>query len=403
MNGATYYNLQRSTDGVHYALVSNCSGTGAKYGQGTAVICRDPGLTPGTSYSYHVQSCSSNGCSAFTPAVSNVPVSSNCTNGPGGQIPDLSALKAPRTAPIPTASIDPQAQFMATEDEFFSYPTTGVQHRDLLVVDLPGSGGKCGAGGGFADIAKNLGYDYMCVNYPNAAQQNDICVGNPSCYGNVSQAKLDATGPCSKPGDAADCGKDPHTKQPFYNDNPHDGVVMRITTMLQYLVNNGYNDKGTDWSQYLNGNSPNWERLAIGGFSQGGVMGSYAAYIYPVARVHMRSSPPSATLVNGQQVAATYYTQLNKVTPIQNFYGLVSVNDPRYTSGIFAAVWEALGFTASNNDEEEKLSSSSSGINCSSGVPSHSFSTNFMVSPGGGHDDTLAPWNEDVIKFMFNM
>jgi hypothetical protein len=105
--------------------------------------------------------------------------------------------------------------------------------------------------------------------------------------------------------------------------------------------------------------------------------------------------------VNGVMTGAAYFTQMTPVTNIRNIYGFVSVNDPLYPSGDYFAVWAALGFTAANNDAEEKLNTSTpSGIICNAGTPSHSFSTSALVSPGGGHTDTLYIWNEDVYKFL---
>jgi hypothetical protein len=89
------------------------------------------------------------------------------------------------------------------------------------------------------------------------------------------------------------------------------------------------------------------------------------------------------------------------VTSIRNFYGLVSVNDPLYPKGDYFAVWAALGFTAVNSDAEVKLDTISPiGLTCNAGTPSHSFSSGALVSPSGGHEDTLSLWNEDVYKFL---
>ena len=61
-----------------------------------------------------------------------------------------------------------------------------------------------------------------------------------------------------------------------------------------------------------------------------------------------------------------------------------------------------MGFTSANNDAEEKLylPGASTGLVCNTEIPSHNFSTSAPVSPGGYHNDTLYPWDEDVYKFM---
>lgn len=97
---------------------------------------------------------------------------------------------------------------------------------------------------------------------------------------------------------------------------------------------------------------------------------------------------------------ATYFSA-PKATNIRNFYGFVSSNDLLYQQGRYQAVWQVPGFTAANNDSEVKLNTSSPvGLNCNSGTPFHNSSTSALVSPGGGHTDTLDLWNEDVFKFM---
>jgi hypothetical protein len=47
--------------------------------------------------------------------------------------------------------------------------------------------------------------------------------------------------------------------------------------LLQYLNNNGYNANGTTWGNYLSGTTPRWDKMIVGGHSQGGDMGTFAA------------------------------------------------------------------------------------------------------------------------------
>ena len=97
---------------------------------------------------------------------------------------------------------------------------------------------------------------------------------------------------------------------------------------------------------------------------------------------------------------ASYFSD-PKATDVRSIYAFVSVNDPHYVQGRYQAVWMGLGFTAANDDFEVKLNTATPiGLNCNSGIPSHNFSTSAPVSPGGGHNDTVYIWNEDVFKFM---
>jgi trimeric autotransporter adhesin len=400
MNGATYYNLQRSIKpNSGYTKVAACSGlTNLKNTNtaGSMRACRDAGLAAGTFYYYQVQACYSSGCSSFSTAVSNVPVVSNCT---AAQIPNLGGVKTPPTIKLLSSTVDPAIQFLPNEYQFAGYASPSVPRRNLLLVTLPGSDEICGGGSNFSETAQKLGFDWICVNYSNFASQISICVGDPDCFGNISQAKLDATGLCSVPGQLH-CGIDPNTRQPYYLNNPADAVTQRISMMLQYLNTNGYNQNGTNWGNYLSGTTPLWQNIVLGGHSQGGDMSTFAAYEHVVTRAINLSAPPQATLVHGVEVGASYFTS-PKATDIRNIYGFVSTHDVRYQGGLYFAVWQLLGFTQANNDAEMMLNTSTPiGLNCNSGTPSHNFSTSAPVSPGGGHNDTLYLWNEDIYKFM---
>jgi len=400
MKGATYYNLQRSTDpNSSYTSVDACSGLANLKNTNTTTVmraCRDGGLIVGTFYYYQVRACNSTGCGNFSAAVSNVPVFSDCMPT---QMPSTAGVKTLPNIAIASSVVDPAIQFLPNNNQFAFYASPGVPRRNLLVVDLPGSAETCPAAGAFNDTAQKLGFDVICVNYSNLASQQSICAGDPDCFGNISQAKLDATGLCSTPGQLH-CGIDPKTGQPYYLSNPADAVTQRVSMMLQYLNTHGYNQNGTTWGNYLSGTTPLWQNIVFGGHSQGGVMSTFAAYKHVVARAINLSAPPQATPVNGVEVGASYFTS-PKATDIRGIYGLVSVADQYYQQGIYSAVWQLLGFTEENNDAEVTLNTSTPiGLNCNSGTPSHNFSTSAPPGPAGGHNAPLYLWNEDIYKFM---
>jgi hypothetical protein len=401
IKGATYYNLQRSTDPDDvYISVVKCSGLANIKNTNTTSgmrACRDGGLTPGNFYYYQVQACNSIGCSDFSAAVSNVPVTSDCTSA---QIPDLTGVTTLPKISVLSSTVDPAIQFLPNENQFANYAAPGVPRRNLLLVILPGSDEKCPGPDPINITAQKLGFDTICVNYSNLSSQQDICKGDLACFGNISQAKLDATGICSIPGQPQ-CGIDPKTLQPYYLSNPADAVTQRISMMLQYLNTNVYNQNGTNWGTYLSGTTPLWQNIVLGGHSQGGDMATFAAYDHVVARAINLAGPPQATRVNGVEVGADYFTS-PKATDIRNIYGLVSVYDLYYQQGIYFAVWNLLGFTEANNDAEVMLNTDTPiGLNCNCDTPSHNFSTSAPPGPGGnGHVSPLYLWNEDVYKFM---
>jgi hypothetical protein len=281
--------------------------------------------------------------------------------------------------------------------------------------------------------AQNLGFDAICVGYDNYGEQESICqaarTSDPKdCFTNITQTKLDYTGYCIKNGpqwDSTHCGldtsKDGGTKEPYYVMSYWDAVVPRIVTMLQYLCVNGYDAGNTKWESYLasgtctSGNdSPNWGKMMMAGFSQGGDMATFAGYKNRVVKVINLSAPPQATVVNNVQTAAAYFSGLTPATNIRSIYGLVSTNDSHYwqlmgspPTSVYQAVWQALGYNLpANHDSEENLKNSNleidyRGISCNSGTPSHNFSSSALERNGGdGHDDTLRMWNEDIYVYM---
>ena len=169
------------------------------------------------------------------------------------------------TTKLLSSTVDPAIQFLPNNNQYAYYAAPSVPRRNLLVVDLPGSNETCPAAASFDDTAQRLGFDVICVNYSNLSSQNNICTGDPDCYGKVSQAKLDATSVCSIPGQSQ-CGIDPKTGRPYYLNNPADAVTQRISMMLQYLNTHGYNKNGTNWvtisqAQLLFGKILSWEGI----------------------------------------------------------------------------------------------------------------------------------------------
>ncbi len=398
--GASYYTLQRSTDpNSGYSTVAQCSGKSnlkSTYTTTAMMACRDGGLIPGTSYYYQVQACYSNGCTPYSTAASNVAVTSDCTED---QIPNTVGTQTLPPVVLVSSVVDPAIQFLPDNNQFAYYASPSVPRRNLLVVDLPGSDETCPGAGAFNVTAEKLGFDVLCVNYSNLSSQHSICAGDTSCFGDITQAKFDATGLCSVPGQSG-CGIDPKTHQPFYLSNPADAVTQRVSMMLQYLNTHGYNQNGANWGAYLSGTTPLWQNIILAGHSQGGDMATFAAYKQIINRAINLSAPPQATLMNGVPTAADYFCD-DKATDVRNIYGLVSVYDPLYPQGIYGAVWRALGFTDDNNDTEVKLNTSTPiGLNCNTGIPSHNFSTSAPAAPAGGHNTPLYLWNEDVFKFM---
>jgi hypothetical protein len=446
VTGADHYNLQRSTQNSGWSTVTTCLSHGSTNTPFEVEVCRDSNVqvtNPPTYYNYQVAACDhSNVCSAYTsPVPPNAPINCNCTQGSeSSQIPPMVSggnnMIAPQRIALTTSNVTPDALYMPAADEYAAYhnPNYGIPLQNKLVIQLPGSGSTCSYSH-FMYTAQNLGFDTICVNYSNNTQQETICQGDPQCFYSITQAKFDATGPCIHPEVTfGHCGYDPALQGPYFCFFV-DSVSHRVITMLQYLSNpaNGYT-AGANWAQYLTsgGTVPNWSKIIVGGFSQGGDMATYIAGLEntngtPILRAINLSAPPQATLVqidnvNTQMTAASYFAgppPWFSSTTIRSVFGLVSANDDHYKSAkgtinptsVFQAVWTAMGFTAAYNDAEWDLNCTHSmniqchvqtlqGLNCL-GTPSNNLVNFAAVKQGGdGHDDTLEIWNQDLYEFM---
>ncbi len=438
VTGATYYNVERSTSpNSGYGAVSTCYGSGSgalkKFNtpNGGWEVCRDNNagslLTPGTTYYYEVQACDSSGCSAnAVPQTStsyyNIPITSDCTST---QIPSNRGLYPTYTPALLTTTVNPNAYFnppppnIEYEYVYYGYPTAGVARQNTLVVWLPGSDEETNLTN-LLYTAQNLGFDVISVNYDSTVDQEQICspannstVETAACFTNISQAKLNAAGPCSSSSTATEkeCGLIPGSNPPvpYVIPNTYQDVTEGIETMLSYLNANGYNANGTNWGSYLSAATPNWRKIILAGHSQGGAMSMFTAYNEPIKRAIALSGATQADAVNDIMTAASYLSGTPK-NGIRSIYGLVSQHDttrydtlPPNNTSVFQAVWTAMGFTSANDDAEYKLNVSGDllPLNCNSGTPSNNLSTDALVNPSGtGHDDPLYLWNEDVYKFM---
>jgi hypothetical protein len=423
---------------------------------------------------------------------SNAPISCNCAvptmQGALDPQSHIVGIKTPSPNTVATSTLIPPAldqypypcaigSSCATVNQYYAFHNPGpagdtIPFQNKLVISLPGSDGLCSRSD-FMWVAQNLGFDTLCVNYDDNTEQETICAQSSTlntqtlvanCFTNISQAKLNwTTGPtanCTLPNQPL-CGADSHntaggkTGADYYVYSKYDAVVPRITMMLYWLWCNE-NAPPTYWQTYLLNNgsaistgtpcpsnqqtasvltnySPNWSSILMGGFSQGGDMGTFAAYYYATAstpaflnRVFNLSAPPSAAAVGNTVVPASYLSSMPS-TIIRSIYGLVSANDPHYCVGnngnqnasVYQAVWSAMGFTSANNDTEYDLNFNASNPapcpNSSPNTPPHphaalacSTSESHNVvnwapvnEPGKtGHTDTLAIWNEDIYEYM---
>ena len=184
----------------------------------------------------------------------------------------------------------------------------GVDNAPLLVW-LGGTGGKPMSGPQeFYQTAREQGYRLVALSYLNTPAVSQVCVGaalraQPACAGQLRQHRAWGE-PLSR----------------WVTDRPEDAIVPRLTRLLQHLART---DAAGNWSPYLNGDAPRWERLVLTGQSQGGGMAAFIAQTQRVAGVIMFSG--GWDHAPGGDIAAWYGR--NSATPPQRWHGSFHVQE----------------------------------------------------------------------------
>lgn len=418
-------------------------------------VCRDNNagnfLQAYTLYYYQVQACPASGsCTAFSTN-QNYTYASDCLPS---QIPSQEQQGRMPPSPTPvmlaTKAVTPNASYALNNKEIVAFANPApaltpvpIPYQNKLLVWLPGSDE-------FADFeplmytAVNLGFDAISVNYESYYDQEAICQGSnfsgsgagaeaAACFGNITQAKLNLTGPCIATANPFPtttlCGTVPAggngpspSGGPYYLTNIWDAVIPRITTMLQYLCKTPeYEITPGYWEAYLSPSScsnpnvvPNWSKIILAGHSQGGDMATFAAYENKVSRVINLSAPPQATVVNKVMTPASYFAESN-TSGIQSIFGLVSANDtahyvaPSGTVSVYEAVWQAMGYSYTYEDDYDVVlfyldapHPVHDGLICNPNDEqlANNFAIDTPASPGGGHNDPRYIWNEDIYVYM---
>jgi len=171
----------------------------------------------------------------------------------------------PPACVYPTSTITPGAVYKSTAYETVAYPVSpSTNYRGKLVVDLPGSDESAGRPA-WLYTAQNLGFDVISVDYDSRYEQEVICQTSAyittaaqaaACFTNITNAKLSFTGPCIPVADGGspnntNCGTVPNgSGSPYIIPVAQDDVVVRVSTMLQYLWCNGYDTTYTKWENY---------------------------------------------------------------------------------------------------------------------------------------------------------
>ncbi|PWF48975.1 hypothetical protein C7C56_008795 [Massilia glaciei] len=195
---------------------------------------------------------------------------------------------------------------------------------------MPGTGGspRIAARPDFPQFAAQQGYRVIILSYITDQGVSNICVGK-NLRGNRS------------------CAEDFRNKRIFGGggfslvaDQPQDAIVNRFTRILQKLKETRPDEQ---WEQFLNADgSPRWERIAVGGQSQGGGHAAFIAKTKPVARVVMLSGGWDKS-ARGE--IANWYGKPS-ATPSERWYATYHVEER--TANTMAEINRALRIPSAN-------------------------------------------------------
>jgi hypothetical protein len=150
------------------------------------------------------------------------------------------------------------------------YVPENIEPREELFLFLGGTGGNCDIHKWIGTMAATAGYRSLCLSYINDPSGEAYC----------------AEDALNDPGST--CGYDFRWENLFGEDRSEkvqigarNAIVGRLRAVLQALERNA---PGQGFGAYLRGDEIAWEKIAVGGFSQGGGNVGILAEQFPLAR-----------------------------------------------------------------------------------------------------------------------
>jgi hypothetical protein len=221
-----------------------------------------------------------------------------------------------RIAPSDT---DPDIRDEWLEDHYV-YVDTAARSRRQLLIFMTGAQNPNSAAQLFPQEAALLGYHAIALTYPNSWNIGPICRDDPdpTCQERVRLEIIDGI-----------------DRTELITVTPAHSIDNRLTKLLLYLASH-YPDEG--WSRFIRRGAPRWSRIALTGWSFGGMQAALMAKLRRVNRVAMFSgTADGADGVPGHWVAPG-------ATSPDRHYVLSHLRDPIHPQGL--ANWEALGMFA---------------------------------------------------------
>lgn len=178
-----------------------------------------------------------------------------------------------------------------------------------LLLFMPGTGDSPADPDEFLALAATLGYRVVSLSYNNRPPVAAVCPKDPD----------------------ADCSSKFRRKRLFgedvmarIDDKPEESIVHRLVTLLAALDKKHPDE---NWRQYLEGDAPRWDRIAVAGHSQGAGMAAFVAQRKAVARVVLLSGPEDS--YGGRGALAPWIRDGHGVTPAALWFAAYHANESR--------------------------------------------------------------------------
>lgn len=206
-----------------------------------------------------------------------------------------------------------------------------VARRNQLFLFLPGTGAVPRFYQEISNLAADLGYHVVNLNYPNSQAVGTLCGGlnaDLDCYGKVRQEVIDGT-----------------DRTPLVNVNRANSIENRLIRLLLYLRSRS---PGDGWGQYLNADhSLNWTVFVVGGHSQGGGHAGLLGRYHLVSRVIMLAAMDFNTRANALANWIALPATTPNATPADRFFGFAHQRDEMINYTILSTrAWPAYGMNS---------------------------------------------------------
>ena len=245
-----------------------------------------------------------------------------------------------------------------------------VAPRNQLFVFLPGTGAIPRIYQEICNLAADLGYHVVSLNYPNSQAVGTLCGGlnaDLDCYGKVRLEVIDGT-----------------DRTPLVNVNRANSIENRLTRLLLYLNSRS---PGDGWGQYLStDNSLKWPVFVVGGHSQGGGHAGLIGRYHRVSRVLMLAAMDFNTRANALANWIALPSTTPNATPAERFVGFAHQRDELINYTILSTrAWAAYGMNSYggivNVDSTPPPYSNSHSLHTNLDIPGDFFHSSIAADP----------------------